>query len=394
MLYLFSSNSSDLYIQDILNVLALPDSALYPFRYNDEWCASELKDRTAIKSFEGAQALIVLVIQPRGGNPHNFDDNDVQFYPLRLAKIRKLELDGSVLRTQFKLGRYVDWNNLSTLTDADRNRIITDALPSDKRPPKKYIVQSDSKLHAYIKFAESIDAAASAWQEAVKRISKIPDFKNTIFFRVSEVEDASKDGILSRMGFSQSPKKLSLTEVLPGLSGYELKSRTTNFLRLSFFHPDNPQNPVREQSILPGVSKDYFSYIPKPIRMNFRYDKSEVPLLVTTLIQDAITELTIGPDKSIKVENISPPLRAPEISLLLKLNHPWQKVAVTFLLLFLAQLMIAVSGKVKDILPLLSASPTIIANAPLVEWGIAISGSLLTALTLYLLYRRLPLISK
>jgi hypothetical protein len=88
------------------------------------------------------------------------------------------------------------------------------------------------------------------------------------------------------------------------------------------------------------------------------------------------------------------PLRAPEVEIVLKLTYPRLATYLAFFALLLAQIMVAISGKVKDILVTLQLPANVLSQATTIEWLLAIVGPVVTAVTLLLLYRQFPAGSK
>src|SRR5437762_3423915 len=117
MVYLFSSTFRKQYLQDILNILALPNDAIYHFRYNigligqqfiyiDPKTTEASFENSRLDSFYNQQALLVLVDQSQSSTKSN-DIEGFKFYPLRQASIIKLEPDGTTLHAYFKIGEYI-----------------------------------------------------------------------------------------------------------------------------------------------------------------------------------------------------------------------------------------------------------------------------------------------
>jgi hypothetical protein len=66
-LYLFSSNQSPLYAQDILNVLGAPVGHPYTFRYDAKYLSEGLREGWA--GLKGTRAVVVFSLQQRARFP-------------------------------------------------------------------------------------------------------------------------------------------------------------------------------------------------------------------------------------------------------------------------------------------------------------------------------------
>jgi hypothetical protein len=99
-LYLFSSNRSPLYSQDILNVLAAPDGLHYKFRYDEEY----VEDATA-QAWEtlqaGTRVLVVFSLQQAA----RFQP--AVFMPIRLGKLVRTWKLGTRYFVEFALEKLV-----------------------------------------------------------------------------------------------------------------------------------------------------------------------------------------------------------------------------------------------------------------------------------------------
>lgn len=191
----------------------------------------------------------------------------------------------------------------------------------------------------------------------------------------------------------------------------ELKTSTTNLVDLNFYQPSTPREPVQGSSIVPTVDKAYFAHVPKPIWITFRYEQARVPLLVPALNQDIVTNLSIvlanndhekttthheagRSDGERSTEATVIPVRAAEITLLLRIIYPRLKLTLNFAVLFVAQLMTVLAGKSTAVLGILNAPAPIVGNAEVIDTILAVSGPLLTTFILFVLYRRIPSLSK
>jgi len=398
MLYLFTSNARPRYIQDIPNVLALPHGALYHFRYDDRIVVDELKDQNSHRRLEGTKALIVYVQQTK--NPSI--TTEVSYYPLREATIRNIALDGIVLTVTFELGNYVDWTKLALLHPNEREQTITQVLQAERRPPKKYISIADGATQSYLSF-ESSGQTTRVWQLIVTAISKLPEFADTVFYRLDGIREFIEHlGSKLKRAFRRSKlatyehRDTQLVEILRGHAGYILRSGRTYFLELDFYQAKEPEAPVLGSRIAAVVDKAYFAYAPKPIEVTFRYEHCILPLAIPPLNGDILTPLDID---LLDDEELDPPLAtaisipiAPQVGLLLKLTYPRLYLYVAFAILFMAQVITAISGQLSEFNKLFYATPPVWEDTA--ELLLALIGSAITAMVLFILYKRLPAIAQ
>jgi hypothetical protein len=107
--------------------------------------------------------------------------------------------------------------------------------------------------------------------------------------------------------------------------------------------------------------------------------------------QDTFTTMYIHQEiESSPTNELHQPLRAPELYLLIKMTYNRLSLYFQFGLLFIAQLLIVLAGKITDILPSLSASKYLINQGPKIDLALTVAGPLLSVIILFLLYRRLP----
>jgi hypothetical protein len=117
-IFLFSSNYLPLYLQNMLNILALPHGAINRVRYDERWVSPQFQRQaeetatdwdTRLQGYIGKTALIILLGLAKDKDPDEQVDSDLRFFPLRYVIITRFEWDGDVLYVHFKVGGYVDW---------------------------------------------------------------------------------------------------------------------------------------------------------------------------------------------------------------------------------------------------------------------------------------------
>jgi hypothetical protein len=492
-LYLFSSNSLPLYLQNMLNVLAQPYGAIDKVRYSERWVSLEFQRQgpgekridweARLQDYVGKRALIVLLKQPLNMDHEKKSDADLRFYPLRYATVTKLQWDGNVLFVFFQLGHYVDWHGPDAedlrricqekrAVGARRTYIVADFLieflsgkfyprgmsraltqrrreefadfeaqllaevdseiaklspgSSDIEENELGVCQTMKKLETKIAdlIGEEYDAriktlgpdqrpkdkfasvetgegiyipevptpeATRGWQSIVERLGGeggIDEYKNAVFYRLDKVAEIPSPDFLRRLArrfkFPRAAEELPLSEVLPDRSGYKLVSNRNYVLTLSFYRSEAQHlgsqmgHPIRGSKIVPIVDKTYFTLPTSEIEVNFDYDIRPIPLVVTSVSQDTITTFST---ELVPPPNQQPPAQcsAPQLNLLFLIRVPGN-LWLWLIVLFSAQV--------------LASSPAVVKWIPgfaqLSDDFIKVFGSALTAIMIFLLYRRLP----
>jgi len=402
MLYLFSSNSRDLYLKDVLNILALPERAQYQFRYERRRVEDELWNRInnnpdQFKTFN-QDALIVFVLQPIGLGDQRDEKQAIKFFPIRKTSVKSISIVGEILICRLEVKEYVNWVELGNDHEERQDQltqIILGTLWDDQRPPRKYISSGNESDTAHLKFADP-DSQESAWQLIVSDLSNIPIFKHTVFYRIAGIQQfyepfysKAHRSFWQFLRQSKEPvykvKDIKLTEILPDLSGYPIKEGSTNFLFLDFFHGQDLSNLLKDRSLIFDTDRNYLSYQPKPVPLPVKYDRKPIPLIISSFNQDVVTSLDIHIDKGNKGQevnsgpNVTHPfgpevIRSPEISLLLRINYNRLMVHTLLILLALSQFIIAFSGNTEELLENIQAPQPWIENASTISLLLSIIG--------------------
>jgi hypothetical protein len=136
------------------------------------------------------------------------------------------------------------------------------------------------------------------------------------------------------------------------------------------------KEPVLGSKILVQIDEARFAFQPNDIEVNFRYDLQPVQLIPIPVTQDAFTNVRLMIEqKEDKV--FDPPLRAPITDFVIKLTYPRFRYVGALILLIAAQILVAL--------------PDVITAFPgfLVAF-IKVLGSVITAVVLFVMLRKLP----
>lgn len=416
MIYLFSSDARDRYIQDILNVMALPRGALYQFRYEDTIVDDQLSKDAGnpliLGKYIGQEVLIIFVNQIK--TPLPLSESDISyFFPIRRGSITSLSFEGKVLIIQFAVKDFIDWQSLFVPAKLENkqkeleanhtqikeiHKLITASTNPGRRPPKKYVTIYQREPNISFVSEKNKNSETKAWQHCVMALSLLPEFENTIFFRVSAVRETSETFISKFLKLMDSEevqeyrdREVNLKKILPNLYGYILKGGKAYLMNLDFFRLNDPPIIFEETKISTTLDSTFFSYLPQPIRITFRYDSMPIPLMTSGVNQDTFTGLNIHQEMESSInKGLSQPVRSPELYLLIKLTYNRASLWLQFILLFIAQLLIVFAGKVTNILNNISAPIELINMGPKIDLVLTILGPLLSVVMLFLLYKRLP----
>ena len=114
VLHLFSSNSRQLYIQNCVNLMALPKGATVRFRYRKELLDDDLLWNANLK---GSEVFTYFASTVRD------DPSEIRLVPLRVCELIKLTSRGDFYFLDLKIGDYLDIadvNNLLSLNQTDQ----------------------------------------------------------------------------------------------------------------------------------------------------------------------------------------------------------------------------------------------------------------------------------
>jgi hypothetical protein len=405
MIYIFSSNSRPLYLQNAFSTLASPTGMIMQYRYDqsivDPDLFGEADNLSSQRALIGRDVLVSFITQPKT-KPIPF--SEISFYPLRRGRVSEITIRGRTLYISVKLLEYAKWDDhLEKLSSQEISNLYLALLGQEKCPPIKYASFGAEPQNNALPFAKP-NEQIRAWQSAVVKISQNRLFSNAVFFRVSGIKrvDQTIHSKLRRTFWPSSDpiynyKDIPMISIFANQAGYELESSKTYMLYLDFFHSSEPQQTAYTRSVILGIDSPYFMHIPKPIPIHFRYDNVPVPLLVTSVNREVITGLDIEIQEigQRRPTDLKSPLDnqlviGPKINFLIRLTYSRFRFIFQGSILLIAQLAIALTGRVAAILTGLKAPQALIDFAPTLDLLFLIFGPILTTITFISLFRRLP----
>ena len=286
IVYLFASSHRQVYKQDNINALCYPSGFIMHFRYDVKWVDKEIYNKSP-KEIEGKEAIIVTVDE--GINEEHFP----RLYPIRKAKIKKFEIDGSVAHFYFELiSEWVDYRE-------NDNQEFIDLL--EKKPIKgkeglRGIFASLDKSQKCIKLSPEV----KAWESVIQKLGNLDSYNETLFYRFNGIYETSTN------------KRLDLTEFDIFRCGYKLNSGTKYILELSFSYGKEPPDAAIKNKLMIEVdtNNNFYVPIPKEISLGFRVDKQNVFLSTRELFSDEQTYLAISfKEDTIEAPNVLIPIK-------------------------------------------------------------------------------------
>lgn len=179
-LILFSSNSRDLYKEDIFNTIALPDEHVLQFRYSEEYIDPDIKNNLEdnnklLEYFIGKKCLICYINNTRYSSENislqkrmkGIKDSTITIKPIRIGEIIKVVYNKEISRFLF----YVKLNKYKINSD-DNEEIFSKKFSDIYR---RGSLVSNIEISNYVK--------DGSFKEVVESI--LPFFENKYFYKIN-----------------------------------------------------------------------------------------------------------------------------------------------------------------------------------------------------------------
>lgn len=344
ILYLFSSTSTKraLYREDAINALCFPPGFIIHFRYDTNWVSEEINED--LEYFKGYETLIVIADEYKSNNYH--------FYPIRKAKIKKVEKDGDFFHIYFKLlGEWVDYRESESLDELKSyHNFIMDI---NENPCKNMKFASVGLLNTEIKFSKD----TSAWASIIEKIGNKESYKNVLFYRINGIYELDSRSYQKIATFGDSKV------------GYALKAGKKYIMDISLNYGKETPKTALEDRLIVNIDENHLFAIPNEIKLGFRADKQDVYLPINESLQDSITYLTIN----FKEGNIEGP------NVIIPIKITYNRIFV-YILIFLFLLgTILSSGLIANIINIDQITQNIL----------KIVGSVISTIVIFKLFRQL-----
>lgn len=348
VVYLFSSSQRRVYKQDNINALCYPPGFIMHFRYDEKWVGTEIAQRDP-DDFKDKEVIIV-VVDIEEKNKKHFP----RFYPIRKAKIKKVDVEGSVFHFYFELlPDWVDYRHNTDLRDYQSNIDSLKEKPISGEGGLSGKFVSFEELREDIKFSSK----TKAWESIIEKIGNLSLYKETLFYRLSRFYEVN------------SNKDLKITKFDELRCGYTLEGGKKYNLELSFSYGKEPPDTTSRDKLIVKVDENFYMPIPNEIELGFRVDKQNIYLSTKELFFDTMTHLITTFKEGV--------IEGPNVTIPIKITYDRLRLGVSFSVLFIG--LFLTSG--------LTSSITQIDQIP--HDLLKLCGSLISTYVLFILYRKL-----
>lgn len=260
VVFLFSSSQRPVYKEDNLKVLCYPAGFMMHFRYDEKWVEEGINP----KELENKDAVIVIVV----------GTNKPEFYPIRRAKIKRVDIDGSVWHFYFEL--CPEW-----VDHKDKNyQEVMISLRNKPEEGEKYLggkFASFEELPSELQFSTD----EKSWESIIEKIGTLESYKNIVFYRINKISEIGKEKSLKTTKFGE-------------LSGYTLKSDKKYIIDLSFnYGKDPPKDADKSRFKISVESNSFYAPIPDEISLGFRVDRQIIYISPKKSFSEVFTYLRI-----------------------------------------------------------------------------------------------------
>jgi hypothetical protein len=289
-LYLFSSDQSPLYAQDILNVLAAPAKQRYTFRYADRYLDDGLAD--AWHQLQDTPILVIFSMQQRA------QYMAPAFIPIRAGRVVRTSVEGESHFVDFELGGYASLAEPEKRDGkeqfSERVHTFADALRGVTRTPYEVSASLGEPL-----LDDALDADPDQtvlFGRIGRYLANANAFRNAHFLRVLGIKPTGRpDG-----------KRLTVTSDDPT---YKLRAGTTYDLELFHARPSAPSRPEPFTVDVDGVTLRTIGRA--GFDVSSRYDLVTLRLVATDAggLDDRDTVVDIAPGPGVQGPNVALPVR-------------------------------------------------------------------------------------
>lgn len=190
ILYLFTSDQTQRYAQDVLNVLAAPSGDIVRFRYDRRWISDETVERWSSNTLEGVRTLICFSAQ------HPAEYAPAAFVPIRLARVDRTHVVG---KHHFAYLRLEELVSLPAAADAkERAARVRDftrevqrltAAPYDKWASLGQPVALATEPRSSYQGGDDID---TYFETLADYLVRVPVFEDAVFLRCLKVREGDR----------------------------------------------------------------------------------------------------------------------------------------------------------------------------------------------------------
>jgi hypothetical protein len=270
-LYLFSSNQSPQYRQDIIDVLAAPAGTHYTFRYDDIYV-----EQSTAQKWRALSSMRVLVVF----SEQDPKEQTARFLPVRLATVVEADVLGSRYFVRFRLEDIVALQTNDDSAIADFNAELV-----------HHSIESPYESSASLGSPLDMTTLASgqdqelAFERVAELLSSTVTYKSFVLFRVRRLRDIRDDASVD----AAADGLFTLTSD----RGYEL-----DIVQSQIHTPIEPRRFLVETD---GVSLQVVGR--EGFEVASRYDRVAIPVFATQApspLQQRRTVIEIGPTDAVE----------------------------------------------------------------------------------------------
>lgn len=200
ILYLFTSTHEN-YINDALDLLALPSGLNYRFRYDVRHLPSDLfhdTNKTQLKDLNGKNAYLI--------HAHvNFENLSQSKYPailelvpIRKAKVIEAKLVGDFVWLHFSLAEWVEYSVPKSSNLNPYHETIKDILPDNSKDflVVTAVLQTNKNITCICPtLHEDQDLVISNWSNLISYVQSFDEHKNSIFLKFLKIQSSGETDV-------------------------------------------------------------------------------------------------------------------------------------------------------------------------------------------------------
>lgn len=280
-LYLFSSNQSPLYAQDILNVLGAPEGHPYRFRYDAKYVNRGLQQAWA--DLQDTPVLVVFSLQQKA----RFQAP--AFIPIRSGYVLRTHREGESYFVEFRITGYVGLcDDGSSAAESTAVARFTHRLGEITEVP--YLASASIGPPLEGTDIESEGESSVLFARTGSLLALTDTFSDARFIRILGIREAKTD----------SGPDTKYLKTYPARPLYRLKARSTYDLVLFHAQPAAPPVPAPFQLFADGsnvrlLGSGRFALESRYDEMSFRLATADA-----TGLEDHETSLVLEPDSSVQ----------------------------------------------------------------------------------------------
>lgn len=286
-IYLFSSDQSYLYVQDILNVLAAPPGHPYTFRYDSRYLTDDLREEWEL--LQDLPVLIVFSLQQTARL------QPAAFIPIRTGYVLSTTREGDSYFITFRLADYAALPEDGTGDSVRQPQSAVAAFSSELRRNTTVPYEASASKGARPDCIDQSADASALFQRTTRYLALADAFSQAYFIRVLGLRRTAADE-----PFIRPPSANYVYSLLPG-----------EIYDLEFFQTQQhtPEAPV---SFTVSADGELLRPLGRPsFLVASRYDRGQVRLVTASLpgIEDRITQLVVAPEAGAQGPTLDFPIR-------------------------------------------------------------------------------------